>query len=984
MCRGLSVLTHYDAPLRCAIGLYEYMVDSVASLQDKGTIMILDKIDKGRLISSKKVGICSYPQRGHQFITAHLASDTEFVACQRSATHFEASWRTHVWLLALLLWGGNLSAAEPQRISSAKQQSIALHVTRQAPAASTAAKSGADVDEAYVKEVAALPPEQQVAYVIAKLKELNPGFDPKNAQLKHTIRDGQVVRLEIYSSRLKNIAPIRALTGLLFLVCGGYRDSYANKVMYAPLEDLRPLQGLALVGFGCPFSHVDDLSPLNEMKLISFDCWDTPVTDLTPLKGSNLEFVNCPSTKIADFSLFKTMPLKTLKCDVSTAKQAANRSVLESITTLREINKLDTAEFWKQVDSGLTPSADKPKTASAQSPAVTPSPTGKNIAEPNQNLPDPSNSAFVAAIAALPASQQMALVLARLKELNPHFDVAKSNFKLEDGAVVELSFTTVGITNITPLRALKFLKKLTIAPWTAKERGHLTDLAPLSGLPLIQLWCHKNPISNLDPLRGMPLVNLSISGTHVTDLGPLNGSKLSILSCGDTEISDLSPLEGLPLTVLWIQNTKVSNLAPLIRLPLQELCCDFDAKRDAKYLRSIRTLTKINNTAAPSFWTFHHMTAPNFSLGPNVPGGPINSAGRATPLIAIDKMDVWRAGIRGVDTSLGRTEEDLLYLRQHFRANVIRALGDESPLRSREEPHAFIEENWAKLHRLCEMARRVGLYVVIDPHTTPGTKLTITTMPKDALWHDAKYHDLLVETWKRLAKEFKGHPEVIGYDLMNEPYTPTNPRHGSPADWNGLAKRLIKTIREEDIDTPIVVEPNKDWQPNDPKVYQLNDPISGHPKLSKDVSDKRVVFSPHFYDPPHFTHQGLFEWSFTGMGYPGGTFMWGSQSRTLTREWLDNRLQPLVDFARKTKAPIFVGEFGAVRLAAGSDQYVADVIGLFEKYGWSWAYHCYRCANCFDSELGSDPENRQKLSSTPRVEILRKAMADNRLFLTDK
>ena len=47
-------------------------------------------------------------------------------------------------------------------------------------------------------------------------------------------------------------------------------------------------------------------------------------------------------------------------------------------------------------------------------------------------------------------------------------------------------------------------------------------------------------------------------------------------------------------------------------MPLQELRCDFDLKRDAKYLRSIRTLTKINNTPAAAFWTFHHLSMPTF------------------------------------------------------------------------------------------------------------------------------------------------------------------------------------------------------------------------------------------------------------------------------------------------------------------------------------------------------------------------------------
>ena len=63
----------------------------------------------------------------------------------------------------------------------------------------------------------------------------------------------------------------------------------------------------------------------------------------------------------------------------------------------------------------------------------------------------------------MPPAQQVTQVMARLKELNPQFD-GKETHKIENGAVTELAFSTVGIADITPLKALKWLKKLSIAP----------------------------------------------------------------------------------------------------------------------------------------------------------------------------------------------------------------------------------------------------------------------------------------------------------------------------------------------------------------------------------------------------------------------------------------------------------------------------------------------------------------------------------------
>ena len=75
--------------------------------------------------------------------------------------------------------------------------------------ANTPAK--AKVDDAWLKQVAAMPAEKQVEAVAAKLKELNPGFDGK---VTHKIEDGVVTELEFLTDNVTDISPVRALTGL--------------------------------------------------------------------------------------------------------------------------------------------------------------------------------------------------------------------------------------------------------------------------------------------------------------------------------------------------------------------------------------------------------------------------------------------------------------------------------------------------------------------------------------------------------------------------------------------------------------------------------------------------------------------------------------------------------------------------------------------------------------------------------------------------
>ncbi|MCX6899094.1 MAG: SUMF1/EgtB/PvdO family nonheme iron enzyme [Verrucomicrobia bacterium] len=243
-----------------------------------------------------------------------------------------------------------------------------------------------------------------------------------------------------------------------------------------------------------------------------------------------------------------------------------------------------------------TAKSDVPVTPSATMTTAT-TPVEEKAATPAPKAED----TFVKDVAALPPEQQVARVVGRLKELNPGFD-GKETHKIESGAVTELAFSTVAATDISPLKALKWLKKLVITPPTVNQKGALADLAPLQGLPLTWLWCHNNPIADLTPLRGMPLTVMSCGGTQVRDLAPLAGMKLTVLSFNDTEVSDLSPLQDMPLTVLWCNNTKVTDLSPLQAMPLQELKCDFVPARDATGLRSIKTLAKINDMATGAFW----------------------------------------------------------------------------------------------------------------------------------------------------------------------------------------------------------------------------------------------------------------------------------------------------------------------------------------------------------------------------------------------
>jgi serine/threonine protein kinase/Leucine-rich repeat (LRR) protein len=518
----------------------------------------------------------------------------------------------------------------------------------------------------WLKQVAVMPAGKQMEAVTAKLRELNPAFDGNlKPTVEYRVQGDQeigvVTELVFVTNEVTDISPVRALSGLraLQMNCHGHDIGklsdlsplegmqltrlylHRNRVDdltplagmpltvltcdFTPVSDLSPLRGMQLTELGSGRNEVADLSPLAGMPLTSLSCgrqvsdlsplkgmttlkvlnltetqvtdlsplhelsitsltlYAMPVSDLAPLAGTPLEYLTCEVTKVADLSPLKETPLVSLQCAVIPERDG---EVLKSIKTLKEINGNSTAEFWKFTE---------------EQEAVF--------------------EGWAKQVAAMPAEKQVAAVVTRLKERNREFD-GKVTVNIENGAVTGMELSTDFVVDILPLRSLQLLRKLDCSG-RPPGGGRLVDLWPLKDLPLTELTVNHTPIVDLTPLKGMPLTELSIQITDVRDLAPLAGMKLTklncgftkvadlsplkgrpltLLHCGGTQVADLSPLAGMPLTSLQCWGTKISDLTPLAGMPLENLKCDFDPARDARFLRSIKTLKMINDKPAAEFW----------------------------------------------------------------------------------------------------------------------------------------------------------------------------------------------------------------------------------------------------------------------------------------------------------------------------------------------------------------------------------------------
>ena len=166
----------------------------------------------------------------------------------------------------------------------------------------------AKVDDAWVKQVAALPAEKQVAAAVAKLKELNPGFDGKATP---GIEDGVMAKLDFATDEVTDVSPVRPLTKLKRLICRG------SAIGKGRLSDLSPLKGMKLTQLDCGCNRVSDLSSLEGMPLENLSLWNTPVAELGPLQEvMTLNSLDCTGTRVSDLS-----PLKGMHAEVPVLPQ---------------------------------------------------------------------------------------------------------------------------------------------------------------------------------------------------------------------------------------------------------------------------------------------------------------------------------------------------------------------------------------------------------------------------------------------------------------------------------------------------------------------------------------------------------------------------------------------------------------------------------------------------------------------------------------
>lgn len=311
-----------------------------------------------------------------------------------------------------------------------------------------------------------------------------------------------------------------------------------------------------------------------------------------------------------------------------------------------------------------------------------------------------------------------------------------------------------------------------------------------------------------------------------------------------------------------------------------------------------------------------------------------------------------------------------------------------------DEYRGLIPEDLERLRAQLDLADQAGIKVVLTFLSLPGCRWRQHHQDKSdsRLWRQHMYLAQAATFWRDVARELRGHPALVGYDLLNEPHplrcllkatkvSETTVQFwnklicGELGDLNHFYQVLVASVRSADPDMPIILETDNFAD------------VNGFLML-KPVADPAILYSFHWYEPWEFTtrreNNGRFAYPAKMPGpKPRQTVAW-------TKKDLRTRLKPLLKWTQENKIPanrILVGEFGCDRQVPGAQAYLADLVSLFNTLDWHWAFYAFREDDWpgMDYELGSGPlpagywEEREKgrlpelpRTNNPLFEVLRK------------
>jgi len=296
---------------------------------------------------------------------------------------------------------------------------------------------------------------------------------------------------------------------------------------------------------------------------------------------------------------------------------------------------------------------------------------------------------------------------------------------------------------------------------------------------------------------------------------------------------------------------------------------------------------------------------------------------------------------------------------------------------SERPPYRLIPENVEYLDALLARLEGANLFAVLSFRTGPGRNEAGFDESErhralHSVWKNRKEQQAWVEMWKYTAQRYRGHPILVGFDLMVEPNSNDvllkewDPERfyqlyaDSTFDWNPLASRIVQAVRDIDSETPII-------------VGSMNYSDVGWLSYLPDFQSEKLLFSAHFYEPYAYTHQE----PPLRLKYPGyfDADDDGVEDR-VDKNWLKERLEPVRYVKQVREIPVVVNEFGLKRWEPGAENYAEDLMYSLEDVGANYALWLWESDypginyNEFNFRFGPNHHEKMEISTSRFMQVL--------------
>ncbi|HUX61691.1 MAG TPA: glycoside hydrolase family 5 protein [Ignavibacteriaceae bacterium] len=280
------------------------------------------------------------------------------------------------------------------------------------------------------------------------------------------------------------------------------------------------------------------------------------------------------------------------------------------------------------------------------------------------------------------------------------------------------------------------------------------------------------------------------------------------------------------------------------------------------------------------------------------------------------------------------TNEDITFIK-NSGLNSIRIPFDYRLFLSESHPGINYDTGFKLLDRVIGWCKENNIWVILDLHCAPGGQTGDNIdngWGYPFLFESTSSQQLTADLWKKIADHYKNEPDVIGYDLLNEPIAPYFNTEKLNKQLEPVYKKIVSAIREVDKNH-IVFLGGAQWDSNF-KVF-------GKP------FDSKSVYTFHKY--------------------------WSDTTQSVIQEY--------VDFRNKNNVPVWLGESGE-----NTDKWISSFKNLLEKNNIGWCFWPYKkldsSRGMISINIPADYDSVITFEESPRTsfEEIRKAMPSNQVI----